>query len=241
MTDAGQMGREAAQKGREVERSDTLDHLVRAGMVAYGVVHLLIAFLAIQLALGERSGEASAQGAMQELASQPFGRAMVWAVAIGMVLLVLWRIIEAVFGHRDEEGGTRTRKRLVSAGKALVYGALAVTAIRVAVGSGGSGGSGSKTMTSRLMSAPGGQWLVVAVGLAVIAYAANLAYRGWTEKFAEHLEIEACSAPAELRTSSSGRSATSPRGSRSPSSADCSATPGSPTTRPSPVAASTRR
>jgi len=189
MTDAGQMGR-AEQKGREVERSDTLDHLVRAGMVAYGVVHLLIAFLAIQLALGERSGEASAQGAMQELASQPFGRAMVWAVAIGMVLLVLWRIIEAVFGHRDEEGGTRTRKRLVSAGKALVYGALAVTAIRVAVGSGGSGGSGSKTMTSRLMSAPGGQWLVVAVGLAVIAYAANLAYRGWTEKFAEHLETE---------------------------------------------------
>ena len=41
--------------------------------MAYGVVHLLIAWLALQLAFGDHSENASSQGALRELASQPFG------------------------------------------------------------------------------------------------------------------------------------------------------------------------
>ncbi len=40
------------------------------------------------------------------------------------------------------------------------------------------------------MDLPAGQWIVAAVGLAIIGYAANYAWRGWTEKFAEHLDTE---------------------------------------------------
>jgi hypothetical protein len=175
--------------GREAEDSDWLDHAVRIGLIAYGVVHLLVGWLAVQLALGDRGEEASAKGALTELAQKPFGQTMVWAVAVGMFLLVAWRLIEAAYGHREEEGSDRLRKRAASGLKALIYGALAVTAVRVAVGSGGSG-QGSRGLTARLMDLPGGQWLVVAVGLAIIGYAANVAWRGWTEKFAEHLETE---------------------------------------------------
>jgi hypothetical protein len=175
--------------GREAEQSDWLDHAVRAGLVAYGVVHLLIGWLAIQLALGDHSQEASAKGALSELAQQPFGKILVWAVAVGMFLLVLWRLLEAAVGHRDEEGSTRVRKRVTSLLKAGIYAALGVTAVRVATGSGGSG-KGSQGLTAKVMDLPGGQWLVVAVGLAIIAYAGNTAWRGWTEKFAEHLETE---------------------------------------------------
>jgi len=178
--------------GRQAEQSDWLDHAVRIGLVAYGVVHLLIGWLAVQLALGDHSEKASAQGAMAELAKQPFGDALVWAVAAGLSLLVVWRVLEAAFGHRDEEGATRVRKRIVSAGKAVVYGALALTAARVAAGGGSSGssGGGSKTMTAKLMDLPAGQWIVAAVGLAIIAYAGTYVWRGWTEKFAEHLDTE---------------------------------------------------
>jgi hypothetical protein len=45
-------------------------------------------------------------------------------------------------------------------------------------------------MTAKLMSKPGGPWLVVAVGLAIIGYAGHVAWRGWTEKFAENLDTE---------------------------------------------------
>ena len=96
--------------GRQAEQSDALDHFVRIGLVAYGVVHLLIGLLAIQLALGERGEKASAQGAMHELAQQPFGELMVWAVAVGMLFLVVWRVIEAIFGHRELDGAELLRR-----------------------------------------------------------------------------------------------------------------------------------
>jgi hypothetical protein len=175
--------------GRQAEQSDWLDHAVRAGLVAYGIVHLLIGWLAVQLALGDHSQQASAKGALQELARQPFGQTMVWAIAAGMFLLVVWRLIEAAFGHREEQGSDRVRKRVASALKAGIYGALGVSAARVAAGSGGSG-KGSKGMTAELMDLPGGQWIVVAVGLAILGYAGGIGWRGWKEKFAEHLDTE---------------------------------------------------
>jgi hypothetical protein len=175
--------------GREAEQSDALDYAVRIGLVAYGIVHLLIGWLAVQLAFGDHSKSASAKGALSELAQQPFGEVLVWAVAVGLYFLVVWRVLEAAFGHRDVEGTDRTRKRVASGLKAAIYAALAVTATRVAVGDAGSSG-GSKTMTAKLMDLPAGQWIVVAVGLAIIGYAATYAWRGWKEKFAEHLDTE---------------------------------------------------
>ena len=58
-----------------------------------------------------------------------------------MFLLVLWRLVEAVFGHRDAEGAERLRKRLMSAAKAVLYGAIGLSALKVAMGSGSSGGA----------------------------------------------------------------------------------------------------
>jgi hypothetical protein len=175
--------------GREAEQSDWLDHAVRVGLVAYGVVHLLIGWLAVQLAFGDHGKQASAKGALTELSTQPFGKTLVWAVAVGMFLLVLWRLIEAVFGHREADGSDLLRKRVTSVLKACIYGALGVSALRVAAGSGGSGG-GSRGITARLMDLPAGQWIVVAVGVAIAGYGGSLVWRGWTEKFAEHLETE---------------------------------------------------
>ncbi|MEO5654152.1 MAG: DUF1206 domain-containing protein [Marmoricola sp.] len=180
---------DAEQAGRAAEDSKWLDHAVRAGLVAYGAVHLLIGWVAVQLALGDHGEQASASGALHELASKPFGLTMVWAIAVGMLLLVVWRLLEAAFGHSEEtDDSDRHRKQASSALKAVLYGALGVTAVRVATGSGGSGG-GSGT-TAKLMDLPAGQWIVVAVGLGVIGYAANNVHRGWTGKFKEHLETE---------------------------------------------------
>ena len=179
----------AQQVGRRAEDHDWVDTAVRFGMVTYGVVHLMIAWLAVQLAFGESSGSASSKGALQELAQQPFGKFLVWVVAIGMLLLVLWRLLEAAAGHRDEDGGTRLRKRLMSLAKAVLYGAIGVSALKVALGSGG-GGGGSDGYTARLMKLPAGTWIVGAVGLAIIGYGLSLVIRAWTEKFKENLTAE---------------------------------------------------
>jgi hypothetical protein len=180
----------ASDTAEQAHHSDWLDHAIRAGLVAYGVVHLLIAWLAIQLALGEKEDSASNSGAMNYLAEQPLGGVLVWLVAIGMFLLVVWRLLEFAFGYRDESDDTkRWRKRATSLGKAVIYGAIGWSAVQTATGSGG-GKGGTDSTTAKLMQLPGGQLIVGAVGLAIIGYGASLVYRGWSEKFREHLDAQ---------------------------------------------------
>ena len=170
----------------KADASDGLDIAVRVGLVAYGVVHLLIAWLALQVAFGESGQSASSQGAMRALAEQPLGVALVWAVAIGLVMLVLWRLLEAWQAAQSEDGKEQALKPAGKLLKAVIYGAIAVSAFQVAVGAGGGGGTDG--MTSQLMSVTAGQFLVGAVGLGVICYAGYLVHRGWTEKFLEDLD-----------------------------------------------------
>ncbi len=183
----------AAREVGHNDGGDWLDVAARVGLAAYGVVHLVVAWLALQLAFGDRKGSPSSSGAVSELAQQPFGKVLVWAVAVGMLLLVVWQGIEAVAGHRDEDGGKRTGKRLLSAGKAVVYGAIGVSALKVATGSGSSGKSSEKqtdSLTAKLMDLPAGQLVVGAVGVGILAVGVAFAVRAWTEKYAKHLDAE---------------------------------------------------
>jgi hypothetical protein len=185
---------QAEQLGREAHDSEWTDRAVRVGMVAYGIVHLTIAWLGIQLALGDHSGAASRNGALNQLAQQPFGEVVVWVVAVGMFLLVVWKLLEAFVDYSIEDGAKKALKPAVNVFKAIVYGTLGVSALRVATGS----KSKSKTSdyTATLMDQPFGRWLVGLVGLAIIGYGAYLAYRGWSEKFLEHLDVEGRSGEA---------------------------------------------
>ena len=178
----------ADQVGRKVDESDAFGHFVRLGIVAYGLVHLLIAWLALRLAFGSGQGSASSSGALSELAKSPVGRVSLYVVAGGFLALVLWQLLDALVGHRDVDGARRLGRRAASVGKVLVYGALGVSAFKLAVGSGASG-DGTDTMTSKLMSAPFGQILVGLVGVGIVVVAGGLAYQGWAEKFTDYLDV----------------------------------------------------
>ena len=175
--------------GRRVHQSDWVDHVARVGLVAYGAVHLVIGWLALQLALGHDSGTTSSAGAVRELAQQPFGEVLVWVVAVGLVLLAAWQLIEALVGHRHHQDSTRLRKRVISAGKVLIYGYIAFSAATIAAGAGSSGGSSAST-TAKVMNLPAGQLLVGAVGAVVIGTGVYLVYKGFSGKFTEDLTAE---------------------------------------------------
>jgi MFS family permease len=185
----GDMTDRAEGVGQQAQQSEWMDKAIRAGLVAYGVVHLLVGWLALQLAFGESEGKASNKGAMQELAQQPFGEVLVWAIAIGMFLLVLWRGLETTVGHRDkEEGADRWKARAVSVLKAVIYAAIGISALNVVIGAKSS--KGGSTWTKTVMEWPAGQWIVAAVGVAVILYGANHIRKGFTEDYAKHLDAE---------------------------------------------------
>ena len=180
----------AESAGQQAHDSEWVDKAARVGLVAYGVVHLLIAWLAVQLALGDNEGSADSQGAVQQLNEQPFGQALVWALAVGMFLLAVWQGLEALFGYRDEEGFTQVRKRATAAGKAVIYVVIGISAVRAATGSSSSKKGGTDSTTAKVMDWPGGQVIIGALGLAIIGIGGYLVYRAWTEKFAKHINAE---------------------------------------------------
>jgi hypothetical protein len=190
---------EIQQAAQRAHQSDALEVTIRIGLVAYGVVHVLIGWLAVQVAFGEQSAQASSTGAMHTLASQPLGAALVWVVAIGLVALVVWRGLEAWQVWRTEDGADRLKGMLGQGLKAVIYAVLAYTALKTAIsdttggggggGKGGGGGGGSTdSLTAQLLAMPGGTFLVGAVGLGVIGYAGYYVWQGWTDKFLEKLD-----------------------------------------------------
>jgi hypothetical protein len=183
---------QAESAGRQAHNSEWMDHAARVGLLAYGLVHLVIAWLALQLAFGDRGESADSQGAVQQLAEQPFGQVLVWAVGIGMFLLALWQGLEALFGHRTEEGFTQVRKRVTSAGKAVIYVVIGTSAVRAATGSSSSSSkkNGTDSTTAKVMDWPGGQVIIAVVGLSIMGIGGYLIYRALTEKFAKHINAE---------------------------------------------------
>lgn len=174
----------------DVDRHDALDIAGRVGLAAYGLVHLVVAWLALQLAFGEREGSPSTTGAVQQLAEQPLGGFLVWAVAVGMFLLAIWRVFDGFASDAGDDGSDRAKSIAVGIGKAVLYVAVGVSAVKVATGSGSSKGSSSDSTTATVMEWPGGQLVVGAVGLAIIGYGAWLVYVAWSERFLKKIAGE---------------------------------------------------
>ena len=66
------------------------------------------------LAPGPSGATADKGGALATLAVQPGGRALLWAVTVGLAMLVLWRLGEAAVGLRwvrPQKKRTRKRRR----------------------------------------------------------------------------------------------------------------------------------
>src|SRR5580765_1826646 len=81
----------AASEGRQAKNSRSFGLLVMVGLIMYGVVHLLIAWITFQVAFTGSGQEASQQGAMAEMASAPVGDVLLWVTAVGFFGLVLWQ------------------------------------------------------------------------------------------------------------------------------------------------------
>jgi hypothetical protein len=175
-------------KAQQGEKSNTAQLLGRIGMACYGVVHLVVAYLALQVAFG--GGEqADQKGALQEIGSKPFGQVLLWVLAIGLVLFGLWQFLMAATGYEWVSGGKRTRKRIGAAARGVVVLVLGFTAFRLATGSSSGGSSSQKQQefTGKLLSLPAGPVLVVIAAAAVLGVAIAAGVKGVKQKFLEDL------------------------------------------------------
>jgi len=167
--------------------SKPLEFLVRGGFIAYGVIHLIFAWLALQVAFGDSAQESDQSGALRNLASQPLGRTLVVVTVVGMFALALWQAFEAAIGESGVRGRQALTERVVSAFRTVVYCYFAWIGIKVLKGANASTGDSQEKNASSLMDGTGGRFLVGVIGVAVAAIGIGLLVYGVTKKFEEHL------------------------------------------------------
>jgi hypothetical protein len=177
----------ARRNAWRVATSGPLETLFRIGFIGYGLLHLAVAWLAIQLVLGKQTGESDQAGAFRTLAKQPFGRFLLIVVIVGLAAMALWQLLLAAVGHQDKTGMSRTAERLASLGRTVVYAALAWTAYRVVTGVPTSSAQQSQSATAGVMAHSFGQFLVFLGGLGMLALGIGLIVYGTKRKFEERL------------------------------------------------------
>jgi hypothetical protein len=186
----------AQAKGDDIARSRTFEWLARAGLVARGVIYAIIGILAIKLALGDGGETTNQNGALETISKQPFGKALLILMAIGLAGYAIWRLVRAAIGHGPESADD-TKERLDGLASGIAYGALCITAVSIVIGSGGGGSGSPDKATGGVLGWPGGQILVAIAGLVVIGVGVQQGYKGITRKFLEKSKTEQMSESVE--------------------------------------------
>jgi hypothetical protein len=194
---ATQQARSTASRAAD---SKPLEYLARGGFIVYGVIHLIFAWLILQVALGDSKGDSDQSGALQSLAGKPFGKTLLVITVIGMIALALWQAFEAAIGESGPRDKQAIAERVVSGVRAVIYLAFAWTAIKVLQGANASTGDSQEKGASSLMSNSGGRWLVGLIGLVVIGVGIGLVVYGVTKKFEKHLNTQQMNATVRRTT-----------------------------------------
>ncbi|MBU2667051.1 DUF1206 domain-containing protein [Actinoplanes bogorensis] len=164
-----------------------LERLTRGGFLGYGVLHLLFAYVIVQIAFGGPAADGDQSGAMHKVAEKPFGTVLIVVMVIGLVAMAVWQVLEILTVHRHLE-------RAASAVRAAFYLYLAWNGVKVLRGKSTSSADTQQNAAEGLLGSGPGRLTVVGAGLAVSAIGIGLAVVGLTRRFEKHLKVGQMSA-----------------------------------------------
>lgn len=184
--------RERSQGALERAAASTwLERFARAGLVTRGLVYVVVAALALQVARGHRSARPDKQGALETVVHQPLGRVLVLLLAVGFLGYALWRFVEAAVGPADENDPRKAAfKRVGYAARGVLYTFLAGSAVKVFIWSNRAAvdENAEADWTARVLNWPGGTWLVQVAGLAIVGAGLYIGWRGLSGRFRKRLK-----------------------------------------------------
>jgi hypothetical protein len=181
------------QPARQVASHPWVERLARLGYAAKGLVYFTVGLLAAQAAIGSGGKTTDSSGALETIVTQPFGKFLLSIVTLGLIGYALWRLVQTIL---DPENSTqqmnakRIAKRLGYAFSGIAYIGLAITAIRLIIGSGGNNSDTVEDWTVYFLSQPFGRWLVALAGLVVIGVGISYLYQAYKGKLRRYFKLE---------------------------------------------------
>lgn len=151
------------------------ERLGRAGYVAKGTLYAMVGGLAIDAGVRPYDALGGARDALVWVQRQWLGQALVGVLAAGLLAYVCWQIVQAALDPLERGralGGVAFRA--VCLVSAALYGALAVQGIRLLAGAEADADQQRRALLwmRTVLDQPLGRWALLAVGVAVLAYAA---------------------------------------------------------------------
>lgn len=211
--DRPSMASSIAQRPRSAaDISPWLHRLVRVGYGAKGVIYLLIGTLALRLATGNRGRITDSSGALQVLLEQPFGRALLAVVGLGILAYAGWEIAQAIIDTRRKGSGVSGwLHRALSMIKGVVYGTLGIEATRSVLGMSGESQAASDYAREAMRFPLGGIFFGL-VGAGIAVYGVRQIWMAWQGQFDDDLNEQQLRREGAAWVLPIGRAGTAARG-----------------------------
>jgi hypothetical protein len=197
--------RRLVRGGRSDAPGRVVDALGRVGLVGYGLVHVLVAWLGLQLAFRVPEAPADAGGAVGTVARTDGGFAVLALTAVGLASFALWQVVAAAVGFRWVSGGERVRKRVGAVSKSIAITALAVLIVEFLRGVRSGGGDSSvRGLAATVLALPAGRLLLGALAATVLGIAVAMVYTGVQRTFLGDLDLSRVPPPLRRAISALG-------------------------------------
>jgi hypothetical protein len=167
-----------------------LELLERLGYLARGALYVVMGLLALGVALGIGGGQTTdLTGSLVFLISNPFGKLVLIAFAIGLTAYSLWGFVRAIYDplHRGR-GASGYAARLGFVTSAVSYGVIVVLALQILSGSGGPSGDSTKTTIAAVLTHPAGGLLTILIGLVAVGVAVGQFVEAYRATFKDDLK-----------------------------------------------------
>lgn len=105
--------------------------MVAAGLISYGGVHLVVAWLFAQVAWGW--GMATSEQPITAMARTRIGQAALWVAAAGMAILIAWRVLQVVSRSDRAAGWRAVGNAATRLFEATIYALIGISAVQAAV------------------------------------------------------------------------------------------------------------